>query len=463
LAAGEVAGFVATARAACGQDAMVLDAFEEASREAVNRLACGLVGGAAQLVCASTPPAAPCPDGHGTTAHSVRPKTIMTMAGGVRLSRAYHYCRVCGQGFFPADRVLGVEGRSTSTALDKAVTAAAREVSFARAAGLVEEIAGRAAPSVSTCERIAKRSGRSARALIEADTTQAVCAKPDAWRRRWDPGTTAYTLIDGTGLPMVPSQTNGRQGKQADGTAKTREVKIARLATQTGYDKHGQPILDKHSTSYVATFDPAAVFTADVAAEAVRRDFAHAPRLAVIADGAHWIWNLADRLWPDATQIVDFYHAAEHVHDLADLLKPHLRAGQDPDALTRQLKDDLKAGRIQQLADHARAVPLPDQATEDKVATAIAYFTKNWHRMQYAQFKRQKFFIGSGAVESSCKNLAEARAAQSGMRWTIHGADPIIALRALHRSDDHHDNRYNRIWDRTTPQTTQASTPHQHS
>ncbi|MDR1441116.1 MAG: ISKra4 family transposase [Bifidobacteriaceae bacterium] len=458
-----MAGFIVAARAACDREAMVLDAFEDAARRAADRVGCGLTGGAANLVCASVPLVVPCPQGHGTPAHSTRPKAISTMAGDIKIKRAYHYCRACRDGFFPADRLLGVEARTTSTAFDRAVTAAAREVSFARAAQLVEEITGRHAPSVSRCERIAKRSGRAARALIEADTARAVCAKPGALRRCWDPGATAYVLIDGTGLPMVPSETAGRQGKQPDGTGKTREVKIARLATQTGCDKHGQPVLDKHSTSYVATFDPAAVFTTDVAAEAVRRDLAHAPRLAVIADGATWIWCLADKLWPNATQIVDYFHAAEHVCDLADLLKPHLPADQDPVTFTQLLTDNLKAGRIQQLANHARAIALPDQATKDKVAAAVAYFTKNWHRMQYAQFKQDGFFIGSGAVESSCKSLAEARAAQSGMRWTIKGADPIIALRALHRSDNQGDNRYNRIWDRTTPKTTPATATHQHS
>ena len=83
--------------------------------------------------------------------------------------------------------------------------------------------------------------------------------------------------------------------------------------------------------------------------------------------------------------------------------------------------------------------------------------------MQYAQLKQHKFFIGSGAVESSCKSLAEARAAQSGMRWTICGADPIIALRALHRSDDPGSERYDRIWDRTTPQTNPISATDQQS
>jgi transposase len=458
-AAAEVAGFVSAARQAVADgETQLLDVFEEAARRVSGAIERAMVAGAAALVCGNTPSAAQCGEGHQVGVHSVRPKSVNTMAGHVEVRRAYHYCRQCGQGFFPADRLLGVEGRTTSAALDKAVTALAREVPFARSADLIEEITGRRPASTKTVDRIAKRAGRAARALIEADTAAAVAAGPAAHHRRWDNYTTACIFIDGTGLPMVPSETTGRHGKQPDGSSKTREVKIGRLATQTGRDKDGHPVLDENSTSYVATFDAVGGFTADIAAETLRRDFARAPRTCVIADGATWIWNLADRLWPGAVQIVDYYHATEHVHDLLDLLKPHL-GGADPTPLATELKDRLYTGRIQALVDRVRQIPLPGHAEEAKVATAVAYFTKNWSRMQYASFARRGLFIGSGAAESSCKSLAENRAAMSGMRWTINGADPIIALRALHRAD--HDNRYDRIFDPTTPRTTKLTTPHQ--
>ncbi|MDR2374431.1 MAG: hypothetical protein LBD77_10165 [Bifidobacteriaceae bacterium] len=279
----------------------------------------------------------------------------------------------------------------------------------ARSADLIEEVTGARAASAKTVDRTTERVGRAARTMIEEDAAAAVAAGPAAHRRHWDNNTTACVFIDGTGVPMVPAETAGKAGKQPDGTAKTREVKIGRLATQTGYDNHGRPVLDKNSTSYVATFDAVAGFTADIAAEALRRDFARAPRLCVIADGATWIWRLADRLWPDAIQIVDYYHATEHVHDLVALLKPHLGPGSDPTQLTTELKDHLHAGRIQALADQARAIPVADPATQQQIATAVAYFTKNWHRMQYAKFRRDQLFIGSGAAETGCPLLSPCR------------------------------------------------------
>jgi transposase len=136
-------------------------------------------------------------------------------------------------------------------------------------------------------------------------------------------------FIDGTGAPMVASETAGRAGKSPDGRSHTREVKIGRFSTQTRTDHHGHLVLDPDSTSYTATFDPAHQFGARLAAEALRRDFAHAPRLAVVGDGAPWIWSLADQLWPQARHIVDSYHACHHAVDLANLLTPLLGPRRD--------------------------------------------------------------------------------------------------------------------------------------
>jgi hypothetical protein len=457
--AGEVAGFAGAAMAASGRQGEVLDLVEAAARAAAARIGNRMVQGAVSLVAASQPATAVCGCGQLLGAHSARQRTIMTMTGPVAVSRGYFYCRACAGGWSPADRVLGVDGQTCSTALRKAVAAAGREIPFARAAALVGEVAGADLVSAKTCDRIVKQAGRAARAVVAAETA-ALYENPARARRAWDNAATAYAMIDGTGAPMVPRETAGRAGKQPDGSAKTVENKIGRLMVQLGRDKDGRPALLAGSTSYVATFEQSGDFTASLAAEALRRDFARAPRLAVVADGARWIWKTADLLWPKAVQIVDFYHAAEHAHDLADLLKPHLPPGADPAGFANKLRSLLAAGDIQALADQARAVNLPTEDLKAKAATAIAYFTRNAHRMRYARFKKQGLWIGSGAVEGACKNLVEARAAQSGMRWTIDGLDPVIALRALHRSNDQGAQRYNQIWDRPPPQTTQV--PHTH-
>jgi hypothetical protein len=129
-----------------------------------------------------------------------------------------------------------------------------------------------------------------------------------------------YLAIDGTGVPMRPSEAAGRAGNGPDGRAHTREVKLAALFTQTGCDGQGRPVRDPHSSTHLACVDPAERFGGLVAAEARRRGADHVRQLVVLGDGAPWIWKLATTRFPEATQIVDLYHAREHLHDLADHL-----------------------------------------------------------------------------------------------------------------------------------------------
>lgn len=135
---------------------------------------------------------------------------------------------------------------------------------------------------------------------------------------------------------MVAAETEGRPGKGDDGRARTREVKLACLFTQTTLDAQGYPVRDPASSTYLATFEPAARFARLVDAEARRRGCEHIRQPVVLGDGAEWIWNIADDLFPAATQIVDLYHAREHVHELAALATRLLR-NSHPDWLAGRL------------------------------------------------------------------------------------------------------------------------------
>ena len=151
-----------------------------------------------------------------------------------------------------------------------------------------------------------------------------------------------YVAIDGTGVPMVAAETAGRAGKSEDGRAHTREVKMAAVFTQTTVDDDGYPVRDPGSSSYLATFAPAPEFGILMAAEARRRGAGHIRQLTILGDGAAWIWNLAAQYFPEATQIVDLFHAREHLHELANLAA-RLLAGHRDDWLAARLAE-LDAG-----------------------------------------------------------------------------------------------------------------------
>jgi hypothetical protein len=254
-----------------------------------------------------------------------------------------------------------------------------------------------------------------------------------------------YIAIDGTGVPMVAAETEGRDGKGEDGNARTREVKLCCCFTQTSLDEDGRPVRDPGSSSYLATFAPAAQFGTLMAAEARRRGAGHVRQLVILGDGAHWIWNLATQHFPEATQVVDLYHAREHLHDLARLLECMLGDHRE-DWLAARL-GDLDAGDTGAITAAARAFPLTGRKAAD-LETALGYFPANAHRMRYQHFRSLGMFIGSGAVEAGCKAVIGQRLKLSGMRWTCTGATAILTLRCQQAS-----GRWEEIWQQPHNQT----------
>ena len=252
-----------------------------------------------------------------------------------------------------------------------------------------------------------------------------------------------YIAIDGTGVPVVAAETEGRDGKGEDGKARTREVKLCAVFTQTTTHDDGKPVRDPRSSSYLATFAPASEFGVLMAAEAHRRGAGHIRQLTIL--GAVWIWNLADRHFPAATQIVDLYHAREHVHDLAALATRLLRDSQ-PDWLTQRLAE-LDAGNIPALTAAGRGLKFTGSLARER-DRQLGYFETNAHRMRYAHFRSLGLFVGSGVVEAGCKAVIGQRLKLSGMRWTIPGAASIATLRCQQAS-----NRWEEIWQRPHNQT----------
>ena len=232
-------------------------------------------------------------------------------------------------------------------------------------------------------------------------------------------------------MPVTAKETAGRQGKGEDGRARTREVKLAVFFTQDKLDGKGYPVRDRASSSYIATFEPASVFAGLVEAEGIRRGAGHVRQLTILGDGAAWIWNIATAKFPEATQIVDLFHAREHLHDLAR--SPEFMLGdQKQDWLAARL-EDLDYGDIDGICNAARVYPLAG-VKKDELDTALGYFENNAPRMRYHWLRSRGLFIGSGAVESGCKAVIGQRLKQSGMHWTVAGASAITALRCQEAS-----------------------------
>jgi hypothetical protein len=391
-----------------------------------------------------------CGAGHVAEFVGYRTRTIRTVLGPVELRRAYYHCASCRRGIVPRDDELGVAQASLSPGLRKMTARAAAAVPFATATDLLAELAGIRLPS-KRIERSAENDGTAAAARITAESAAITGRRVNPLPPALVPDK-LYIAIDGTGVPMVPAAVTDRAGKAPDGRARTREAKLACLFTQTTVDEQGRPIRDPDSTSYLGSFAPAAEFSTQVHAEARRRGADHIRQLVVLGDGAPWIWNLATAILPEATPIVDLYHAREHLHDLAAGLAGVL-GDQHPDWLAARLAD-LDAGDIETLvAQTDRLHPqLPDD-TARETAKALAYFKTNAHRMRCAYFRAHGLFIGSGTVEAGCKAIVGQRLKLSGMRWNIPGATGILTLRCQQAS-----GRFDQVWQHPHNQTATAMT-----
>lgn len=352
----------------------------------------------------------------------------------MKLWRAYYYCEACGRGFFPRDMQLGLEQTSLSPAVTGMIALVGATVSFVEGSELITRLSG-VTIGEKMVERSAKRLGNEI-AEVERQSTD-----PEA-ERNLPP--TLYVAVDGTGVPMRTSELNGRSGKQADGSAKTREAKVCIVWSAEGRDKNGAPTRDPGSISYSAAIETAASsdtsdelppFAQRVLREMSRRRYFEADRRAFLGDGAAFIWNLADEHAPGATQILDRFHAKEHLIEAAKAIWPS-----DSDNYQRWYaarEAELDAGDIEILVERLHVHsdrPEPSPSCE-AAADCERYFNNHRDKMRYAKFHAEGLCTSTGVLEAACKTVIGSRLKRPGMHWSLHGANAIIALRCAKLSD----------------------------
>jgi len=385
----------------------------------------------------------PCPHCGGPARYAGRPaKTFTTALGPLPLRRAYYHCAPCDRGFCPRDRALGLDGASLSPAVTRMVGTAAALVSFAEGSELLGALAGLAV-NAKQVERTAEALGRE----IAADEQQQVAPAAAA-----EIPPTLYLGLDGTGVPVRKEELAGRPGKQADGSAKTRDVKLCTIWSAEGRDPEGVPVRDAGSVSYSAAIESAATrdteaigspFAQRVEREARRRGFDRAPRQAVLGDAAPWIWNLAGEYFPAATQILDRFHAKEHLSGVAKVL--YGTPSDLGDAWATARHAELDAGLLSQIiaALAAQYRSRTDTSKREEVRKCIGYLWTNRRRMRYPAFRAQGLCTSTAVVEAGCKVAIGTRLKRAGMHWSVRGANAIIALRCCKLS-----GRFEDFWER---------------
>jgi len=209
-----------------------------------------------------------------------------------------------------------------------------------------------------------------------------------------------------------------------------------RLSLRRLVDEESYPVRDEASTSYVGAIESCEEFGRRLYSEAWQRGWARAEKKVVLGDGAEWIWKQASLHFPDAIQIVDLYHACEHLWRLGAKLYPNDSPAQKRWVMVR--KEKLDEGKIERLVASLRsqAASHPELAEDIRIETN--YFEDNKERMRYPQFRKQGLFVGSGVIEAGCKTVL-GRLKRSGMFWTVRGANAIITLRCCQVSGKFED------------------------
>ena len=351
--------------------------------------------------------------------HGRRSLQVDTLFGPVTLVRDYY---VSAQGgHCPADAALGLEGSATP-ALARLVCRAAAQQPYAAASRDLAEY-GSMAVDERQIQRMVQQIGPACEPWL-ANQSSSGQAVP-----------TLYVSCDGTGTPMRKAELQGRKGRQEDGTAKTREVKLGAVFTQHVVDSEGRPMRDHESTTYIGGFQNAHDFGLLLRQEARRRAVGAAKTVIFPSDGALWTEEIARQCFAGAFSILDFYHAVERVHQLAALLQP-----QQPQKLASRWIKLLLKDQIVTVIAQAKVLRQGITNFTDPNDN-VGFFERHQSRMRYGFYRKQGWFIGSGVVEAGCKNVVGKRLKQSGMFWSVSGATCVLNFRTLLLS-----NRFDSFW-----------------
>jgi hypothetical protein len=391
--------------------------------------------------------------GHEQQLVGYRSKQLLTLMGKVEFTRAYYQChrgkeeehhQLCGQGRSPADQVWGIDQRRTTPGVQEYISYLCARLTFEEAAEtfsrfLPLSISARQAQSLMepVGKAVAEREEQGLKALFEQASSKHTSREEQQELFLPQRIERLYIEMDGImerlrrGTVAMEVSEEKRKGDVY------RELKVgaifqaergrerSELAPEVWVDtpKEG-------SMRYVARRTAKGDFDTLLYGLARQSGLEQAKEIVILGDGAAWIWKLADEHFPGAVQIVDLYHAQEHVWQVARSVY-----GAQTEAATVWAKhacDLLVHGNIEELVAAIAALPpiAPEPGESRTVPEkAAGYFTTNAERMRYPTFRAQGMHIGSGIAEAACKTVVATRLKRSGMRWTPEGLDALLPLR----------------------------------
>lgn len=330
--------------------------------------------------------------------------------------------------FFPLDRKLGLTKHNWSPeTIRNAVGLGVEIPSYARAAAAFEALT-HVPLSKSSLQRMVQIVGGEVVSQQAAEATAMVRVPKHeeevVWREVPEPDSEVMAVSsDGV---MVHIRDEG-----------WKEVKAVSIsAVEQEYDEatgEMEARLTKHS--YRAGLWEAGTFTNHHWAEACRRGLEKAKTVVCISDGAVWIWAMVFLCFSRRVEVLDWWHAVQRLWDIAATTLEPVEAN----AWVHEAKGWLANSHLRHLFRQIRRLYPRGSALPEPVRQATGYLFRNRRRMDYATYRELGLPIGSGAIESACKTVVQARMKQAGMRWSRSGAQSMLALRCLLLSDRWHE------------------------
>lgn len=360
---------------------------------------------------------------------SYKPAKVKSVFGWASYRRAYYLCPECHEGQKPLDQRFGLEPGQVTSGLADLLGVAGVQTSFDEGSQLVERYL-----LVDVSENTLRKETQDFGQLQDNEESGWIEVSQDPeWlqehlRTESEYPKRLYGSIDGAHAPLNEEWREMKTGcwfevetvKKAQ-IPQYRQAKVGELGGLRAKD-----------ITYYCDLEKAGQFGKLMWATGCQRLADLVPEIIFVADGAAWIWNLVDLYYPHAVQIVDWYHAEGYLEPIAKAL-----FGNDQESVQQWLektRTDLWDGEVQKVI--AICAKLVNHTLAGEVAKkALTYYTNNQHRMDYARFRDAGYMIGSGTVESACKQIVSHRLKRPGARWTETGARLTAKARAAWLSD----------------------------
>ena len=355
----------------------------------------------------------PCPCGQRQRFLRHATRQVRSLCGTLRLRRAYYRCQHCGHSRLPLDEQLGLSEREISPGVERAASLLAAHLPFAETEFVLAEITG-VSLSGRQIETVAESLGQQAHQQQQAEAEQA----------------SRQGLVEVRGPQSLPPKTyliemDGVQVGLQDGS--WQEVKngiIYELSQRLEISKQRRELL---TSQRLAWRGEVSRFRRQLWASVVSTRVRTCDRVVVIGDGAEWIDQTVGLMFPGALRILDYYHAAQRIWAVAQA-----RFGQGSGIGKRWAQGQLtklRGGQSRQVIGAMRRLKMGTCESRAIRDEAVRYLWQRREQMRYDEYERQGLPIGSGAIESTCKQVVTARLKQAGMRWSEAGVDAMVALR----------------------------------